>query len=154
MKLSLCLSRRSHGLSLNLNFHFSQERKAKLNETLKIIQGLFKRLRRVYEICDQNGSGGEFSSLEPDVATIQLVPLEEERRKDEEEKKPSEGTKALMEERLKLEEQVRLKNRQMKEIIDMLRSIVCEINTMLAMRKKHLPFSNRATGFKSKPPMF
>ena len=126
----------------------------KLNETLKLIQNLFKRLHKVYEICDQNGPGGEFSSLEPDVATMQLVPLEEERRKDEEEKKPSEILKFQMEEQHRLEEQVRLKNRQIKEIIDMLRSIVCEINTMLAMRKKHLPFSSRATGFKTKSQMF
>lgn len=135
--------------------NLQEERKVKLNENLKMIQSLFKRLRRVYEICDENCSGGEYATLEPDVATIQLVPMEEDGRKPiEEDKKPSESMKVLMEERDRLQEQVTLKNKQLKEIIDMLRNIVCEINTMLSMRKKHLPFTNRMTSFKPKPPMF
>ncbi|XP_022661272.1 mediator of RNA polymerase II transcription subunit 30-like isoform X2 [Varroa destructor] len=132
-----------------------EERKVKLNEILKIIQQLFKRLRRVYEICDMNCAGGEFSTLEPDVATIQLVPLEDERRKDEEEKKPLDSARQFIEERQMYQEQVYMKNRQIKEIIDMLRSVVCEVNTMLGMRKKHLPFSNRMSSYgKPKPNMF
>lgn len=53
----------------------------------------------MYEICDMNCAGGEFSTLEPDVATIQLVPLEDERRKDEEEKKPLDSARQFIEER-------------------------------------------------------
>ncbi|KAH7968848.1 hypothetical protein HPB52_011727 [Rhipicephalus sanguineus] len=39
--------------------------------------------------------------------------------------------------------QVVLKNRQLKEVIDALRNIIWEINTMLAMRKRHLQFTHR-----------
>jgi len=130
-----------------------EDRRVKLQETMKTIETLFRRLRRVHQICDDNGNGDEYTTLEPDVTTLQnLIPMceGEDGHKPMDEKRPSENMKMLLEERERLTEQVTHRSHQLKEIIDMLRNIICEINTMLAMRKKHLPFTHRVAQFKPK----
>lgn len=76
--------------------------------------------------------------LQPDVTLQSLVPMKDE-AKPCEDKKPSETTRCLLEERERLIEQVVMKNRQLKEVLDALRNIIWEINTMLAMRKRCVP---------------
>ncbi|KAG8222387.1 hypothetical protein J437_LFUL003007 [Ladona fulva] len=73
----------------------ANEKKAKIQEQLKTIRLLFKRLRLIYEKCNENCQGMEYTHIE----------------------------------------QVILKNRHLKEIIDHLRRIIWEINTMLTMRR-------------------
>ncbi|CAN8027313.1 hypothetical protein HPB47_008472 [Ixodes persulcatus] len=123
-----------------------EERRLKLQDTLRTVGMLFKRLHRVYNICSDCGpsAGSQYTPIEPDVTLQSLVPMKDE-AKTSEEKKPSEVTRSLQEERARLTEQVVIKNRQLKEVLDALRNIIWEINTMLAMRKRHLQFSHRVS---------
>ncbi|KAH9372676.1 hypothetical protein HPB48_009148 [Haemaphysalis longicornis] len=85
-----------------------EERRLKLQETLRHVGLLFRKLHRVHAICsDASAAGG--------IASTQYTPIE----------------------------QVVLKNRQLKDVLDALRNIIWEINTMLAMRKRHLQFTHR-----------
>ncbi|EEB12817.1 conserved hypothetical protein [Pediculus humanus corporis] len=70
------------------------------------------------------------------LKTIQsLIPLKEEWDMKSEERKNSEAYRQASEECKELMEQVALKNKHLKEIVDHLRRIIWEINTMLAMRR-------------------
>ncbi|KAH7953358.1 hypothetical protein HPB49_007348 [Dermacentor silvarum] len=114
-----------------------EERRIKLQETLRNVGLLFRKLHRVHGICSDLSAAvasSQYTPIEPDVTLQSLVPMVDD-PKPSEEKKPSEATRALLEERARLTEQVVLKNRQLKEVIDALRNIIWEINTMLAMRK-------------------
>lgn len=51
------------------------------------------------------------------------------------EKKRGESYRQALEEHTEVAQQLTLRNRQLKEIIDKMRNIVWEINTMLAMRQ-------------------
>lgn len=65
-----------------------------------------------------------------------LIPLKEEyEHKTIDEKKTSEAYKIVCEENKELTEQVVLKNKQLKEVISHLRTIIWEINAMLTMRR-------------------
>lgn len=124
-----------------------EERRLKLQETLRHVGLLFRKLHRVHAICsDASAAGGiastQYTPIEPDVTLQSLVPMKDD-PKPAEDKKPSEATRALLEERARLTEQVVLKNRQLKDVLDALRNIIWEINTMLAMRKRHLQFTHR-----------
>lgn len=109
----------------------SNEKKAKVQELLRTIRVLFKRLRLIYEKCNENCQiqGMEYTHIES------LIPFKDELDPKHEEKKNSEAYLQACEERKELMEQVVLKNKQLKEVIDHLRRIVWEINTMLTMRK-------------------
>ena len=50
------------------------------------------------------------------------------------EKKRGESYRAALEEHNELVQQITIKNRHLKDIIDQMRNIIWEINTMLAMR--------------------
>ncbi|KAF7269558.1 mediator complex subunit 30 [Rhynchophorus ferrugineus] len=109
----------------------SNEKKAKVQELLRTIRVLFKRLRLIYEKCNENCQiqGMEYAHIES------LIPFKDELDPKHEEKKNSEAYRLACEESKEVMEQVVLKNKQLKEIIDHLRRIVWEINTMLTMRK-------------------
>ncbi|GLG95399.1 Mediator of RNA polymerase II transcription subunit 30 [Gryllus bimaculatus] len=64
-----------------------------------------------------------------------LIPLKEEWDMKSDEKKTSESYRLACDESKEIMEQVILKNRHLKEIIDHLRRIIWEINTMLTMRR-------------------
>ena len=64
-----------------------------------------------------------------------MIPLKDEWDPKTEEKKTSESYRLALEESKEMTEQVVLKNRHLKEIIDHLRRIIWEINTMLSMRR-------------------
>ncbi|XP_055689616.1 mediator of RNA polymerase II transcription subunit 30 [Lutzomyia longipalpis] len=101
----------------------------KVQEQFRTIRLLFKRVRILYDKCnDSCQQGMEYTHVES------LIPL-----KDEPDHKPQvaqseEYQKALQDNR-ELLETVMLKNKQLREVIDRIRIIIWEINTMLSMRK-------------------
>lgn len=102
--------------------------KFKTRENLKYIDVHFKRLRKIYEKCNES-IGLEF------IQNVEnLIPM-----KDDDVMKIDDKTTTVKssqeKEHQELTELLQLKNRQIKEVIDNLRSIIWEINTMLAMRK-------------------
>ncbi|KAL6434274.1 hypothetical protein ACFW04_006006 [Cataglyphis niger] len=111
--------------------NMANEKKIKIFEQLRIIKMMFKRLRLIYEKCNENCQlqGMEYTHIES------LIPLKEEWDMKSDEKKTSEAYRLICEENKEVIEQVVLKNRHIKEIIDHLRRIISEINTMLNMRR-------------------
>ena len=109
----------------------SSEKKAKIQEQLRTIRLLFKRLRLIYEKCNENCQlqGMEYTHIES------LIPFKDEIEPKYDEKKNSEAYRSICEESKDIMEQVVLKNKQLKEVIDHLRRIIWEINTMLTMRR-------------------
>lgn len=136
----------------------ANEKKAKVYEQLRMLKMLFKRLRLIYEKSNENCQlqGMEYTHIES------LIPLKEEWDMKSDEKKTSEAYRLACEESKEIMEvriikadthvmhryyriqirneifsfqQVILKNRHLKEIIDHLRRIISEINTMLSMRR-------------------
>lgn len=107
----------------------SAEKKAKLQEQIRNVRILFKRLRLIYDKCNENCQGMEYTHIES------LIPLKEEWDMKSDEKKTSESYRLACDENKEIMEQVILKNRHLKEIIDHLRRIIWEINTMLTMRR-------------------
>ncbi|KAK7869981.1 hypothetical protein R5R35_013749 [Gryllus longicercus] len=107
----------------------SSEKKAKVQDQLRTIRVLFKRLRLIYDKCNENCQGMEYTHIES------LIPLKEEWDMKSDEKKTSESYRLACDESKEIMEQVILKNRHLKEIIDHLRRIIWEINTMLTMRR-------------------
>ncbi|XP_023248586.1 mediator of RNA polymerase II transcription subunit 30 isoform X2 [Copidosoma floridanum] len=109
----------------------SNDKKLKVQDQIKTISLLFKRLRVIYEKCNENSQlqGMEYTHIES------LIPIKEEWDMKSDEKKTSEAYRVACEEHKEVMEQVILKNRHLKEIIDHLRRIISEINTMMSMRR-------------------
>lgn len=111
--------------------NMSNERRIKMQDNLRNIKLLFKRLRIIYEKCNDSCQlqGMEYMHMEG------LIPLQEEWDMKSEERKTSETYRVASDEMKEVAEQLSNKNRHLKEIIDHLRRIIWEINTMLAMRR-------------------
>ena len=108
----------------------NQEKQNRLQDVLKGIGMLFKRLRVCWEKCQENTGGMDFMPIES------LIPLKEEGEGGvEREKKRGEAYKVALEEHNELMNQITLKNRHLKDVIDQMRNIIWEINTMLAIRR-------------------
>ncbi|XP_041974916.1 mediator of RNA polymerase II transcription subunit 30 [Aricia agestis] len=108
----------------------SNDKKAKMQEQLRTIRLLFKRLRLIYEKCNETCQGMEYTHMES------LIPIKDEaENKALDERRNTESYKLVLEENRQLTEQVVLKNKQLKEVITNLRTIIWEINVMLTMRK-------------------
>ena len=109
----------------------NQEKQNRLQDVLKGIGMLFKRLRVCWEKCQENTGGMDFTPIES------LLPLKEdgEAGRVDVEKKRGEAHRAAAEEHQELVQQITLKNRHLKDVIDQMRNIIWEINTMLAIRK-------------------
>ncbi|KAH9631514.1 hypothetical protein HF086_004675 [Spodoptera exigua] len=108
----------------------SNEKKAKMQEQLRTIRLLFKRLRLIYEKCNETCQGMEYTHMES------LIPLKDEaENKALDERRNTESYRLALEENRELTEQVVLKNKQLKEVITNLRTIIWEINVMLTMRR-------------------
>ena len=107
------------------------EKQKRLNDVLNGIGLLFKRLRVCWDKCQENTGGMDFYPIES------LIPLKDEMQdtgRNELEKKRGDTYKAALEEHNELVQQITIKNRHLKDIIDQMRNIIWEINTMLAMR--------------------
>ncbi|CAH0724652.1 unnamed protein product, partial [Brenthis ino] len=108
----------------------SNDKKAKMQEQLRTIRLLFKRLRLIYEKCNETCQGMEYTHMES------LIPLKDEAdNKALDERRNTESYRLALEENRELTEQVVLKNKQLKEVITNLRTIIWEINVMLTMRR-------------------
>ncbi|CAG9581143.1 unnamed protein product [Danaus chrysippus] len=108
----------------------SNDKKAKMQEQLRTIRLLFKRLRLIYEKCNETCQGMEYTHMES------LIPLKDEaENKALDERRNTETYRQVLEENKELTEQVVLKNKQLREVITNLRTIIWEINVMLTMRK-------------------
>ncbi|KAL5285972.1 MED30 family protein [Megaselia abdita] len=96
---------------------------------LRTIRLLFKRLRILYEKCnDGYPQGMEFTQVES------LIPYMDEPEVRQEPPQTEEYRKELQE-NLELKETILLRNRQIREIIDRTRVIIWEVNAMVGMRK-------------------
>jgi len=108
------------------------EKQNRLQEVLKGIGMLFKRLRVCWDKCQENTAGMEFIAIES------LVPVKDDMGdsgRTELEKKRGDAYRTASEEHNELIQQITMKNRHLKDIIDQMRNIIWEINTMLAMRR-------------------
>merc|ERR1711976_356635 len=108
------------------NFYEKQQR---LQEVLGGISTHFKRLRVCWEKANEHTAGMEYTQLES------LIPLKDDQTmRNEIEKKRGESYKMALDEHNELIQQLIVKNKHIKEIIDQMRNIIWEINTMLAMQ--------------------
>lgn len=113
----------------NVTFQGHQygEQKAKLDEQLRQVNMNFRKLRVFYakinETCEQ-------LELPLDQELIPYVGQETPRSQPY-----SDAYYYVQEQHRDMMEQVRMKNQQLKEVIDNMRSIIWEINTMITMRK-------------------
>ncbi|KAK3927214.1 Mediator of RNA polymerase II transcription subunit 30 [Frankliniella fusca] len=107
------------------------DRKNKIQELLINIKQNFKRLGMIYQRCNENAQlqGMEYMHIES------LIPLRDEWDQKADERKMSESYRMACEERREIMEQVLLKNKHLKEVIDSMRRIIWEINSMLCMRR-------------------
>lgn len=106
--------------------HRDNNSEKKVQEYFRTIRLLFKRVRIIYEKC--NDAGMDYMNAES------LIPYKDEPDPRIEPSQCDEYRKVLQENQ-ELIETVKLKNRQLREIIDRTRIIIWEINTMLAMRR-------------------
>ena len=108
----------------------NMEKQQRLQDVLKGISHLFKRLHLCWTKANETTVGYEGTDLEA------LIPFkgEENALRAELEKNRSDSYRANLDEYNEVAQQLTLKNRQLKEIIDQMRNIIWEINTMLAMR--------------------
>lgn len=115
----------------NVTFHGQQflERKGKLEEQLKLINGNFRKLRVIYgRVVEVT----EHMEMPPEQELVPFVGQETE----ESEKEQSDSYLIVAEQHREMVEQVQQKNQQLKEVIDSIRVIIWEINTMVTMRGK------------------
>ncbi|XP_048849598.1 mediator of RNA polymerase II transcription subunit 30 [Brienomyrus brachyistius] len=116
-----------NGVTYHPNTH--QDRLAKLQEHLRQLSVLFRKLRLVYDKCNENCAG-----LDP-MPVEQLIPYVEEDSKHEEHS--SQQSRYASDERrevLEVNKKLKQKNQQLKQIMDQLRNLIWEINSMLAVR--------------------
>lgn len=106
-----------------------KDKKEKIQENLKNITLLFRRLRLIYDKCNENCAGMEYTHIES------LIPLKDEVDSRPEERKHTEVMKYVSEEHREIAELVIQRSRHLKEIIDHLRNIIWEMTTMLATRR-------------------
>lgn len=114
-----------------LSLQVAEERKAKLQEHLNSLSLLFRKLRKIYEKVNEMTGDMEFVQIES------LIPLKDSSESSHQRSRSenTEVVRRLNEERNKWAKTLEVRNRQLKDIIDILRDIVWDINTMLAMRK-------------------
>jgi len=117
------------------NIQFIDERKKKISENMTYIATNFKRLRKCFEKVNElsNKEGVEYVQQEELIpikteSSLESIKVSQERKQSPEYLKQLEEVKALT-------EQLRNKNRQLKEVMDHTRNLIWEINTMLAIRK-------------------
>uniref|UniRef100_A0A1A7XYY9 Mediator of RNA polymerase II transcription subunit 30 n=2 Tax=Iconisemion striatum TaxID=60296 RepID=A0A1A7XYY9_9TELE len=116
-----------NGVTYHPNTH--QDRLAKLQDQLRMLSVLFRKLRLVYDKCSENCAG-----LDP-IPPEQLIPFVEDGSKHEDR---SAGQSHLSSEErreiLEVNKMLKQKNQQLKQIMDQLRNLIWEINSMLAVR--------------------
>lgn len=113
-----------------LNFTAPTSADKKVTEQFRTIRLLFRRLRLLVERCNELGHlGSEPLNIEA------LIPLKDEPDAYRSDLSQNEEYKKLLQENRELNEAVANKNKQLRDIIDRVRIIIWEINSMLSMRK-------------------
>ncbi|XP_044151157.1 mediator of RNA polymerase II transcription subunit 30 [Bufo gargarizans] len=118
-----------NGVSYHMGTY--QDRLGKLQEHLRQLSVLFRKLRLVYDKCNENCAGLEPMSVE------QLIPYIEDDYWKNEDRGPASQLRYASEERreiLEVNKKLKQKNQQLKQIMDQLRNLIWDINAMLAMR--------------------
>jgi len=107
-----------------------QDKQTRVQELLRMISKLFVRLRVCWEKCEESTASIEHQPLP------NLIPIKDDSdpSRGEIEKKRGENYRSALDEHNELIQQIILKNRHLKDIIDHLRNTIWEVNTMLAMR--------------------
>ncbi|XP_028317804.1 mediator of RNA polymerase II transcription subunit 30 isoform X1 [Gouania willdenowi] len=117
-----------NGVTYHPNTH--QDRLGKLQEHLRMLSVLFRKLRLVYDKCSENCAG-----LDP-IAPELLIPFVEDDGSKHEERSSGQSRPVSDERReiLEVNKKLKQKNQQLKQIMDQLRNLIWEINSMLAVR--------------------
>ncbi|KAK1880229.1 LOW QUALITY PROTEIN: mediator of RNA polymerase II transcription subunit 30 [Trematomus bernacchii] len=117
-----------NGVTYQPNTH--QDRLGKLQEHLRMLSVLFRKLRLVYDKCNENCAGME--SIPPE----QLIPFVEDDNSKHEDRSAGQSRPPTEERReiLEVNKKLKQKNQQLKQIMDQLRNLIWEINSMLAVR--------------------
>ncbi|KAK3589220.1 hypothetical protein CHS0354_020081 [Potamilus streckersoni] len=113
-----------------LNNQIYQERRAKLDESLRTLNMMFRKLRVVYDKLVTNPDL-------PEPPEEHLIPFVDEPAL--EKNTNTDVYRYATEEHKQIVEQIRIRNRHIKEVIDKIRTIIWEINTMIIMRKTPEP---------------
>nr|XP_061808947.1 mediator of RNA polymerase II transcription subunit 30-like [Nerophis lumbriciformis] len=117
-----------NGVTYHPNTH--QDRLGKLQEHLRMLSVLFRKLRLVYDKCSENCAG-----LDP-ILPEQLIPFMEDDGTKHDDHSASQN-RPTAEDRREIQEvnkRLKQKNQQLKQIMDQLRNLIWEINSMLAVR--------------------
>lgn len=104
----------------------SAEKRQKMQDQFRTIRLLFKRLRLLFEKCENSE---EYIDIES------LIPFFDSEEKTDLSTGKSEEYQRVLQENRELNEILRDKNVQLKEIIDRIRIIICEVNTMMSARR-------------------
>lgn len=104
----------------------SSDKRQKMQDQFRTIRLLFKRLRLLYDKCD---NAEDYTNVET------LIPFYDDDNKPDTVPVHSEEYQRTLVENRELNEILAQKNLQLKEIIDSMRSIIWEINSMMAARK-------------------
>ncbi|XP_035537523.1 mediator of RNA polymerase II transcription subunit 30 [Morone saxatilis] len=117
-----------NGVTYHPNTH--QDRLGKLQEHLRMLSVLFRKLRLVYDKCNENCAG-----MDP-IPPEQLIPFVEDDSSKHEDRSAAQSRPATEERReiLEVNKKLKQKNQQLKQIMDQLRNLIWEINSMLAVR--------------------
>lgn len=110
--------------------NYSNEKKVKVQELLHIIRLRFKMLHLIYDECNENGQleGMDYVEVES------LIPFKDEVAPKHDEKNIEAHVLAYKEKK-DLMEKVLMKNCELKEVINHLRTTIREINLMLTMER-------------------
>ncbi|KAM9777110.1 mediator of RNA polymerase II transcription subunit 30 isoform X2 [Syngnathus typhle] len=116
-----------NGVTYHPNTH--QDRLGKLQEHLRTLSVLFRKLRLVYDKCSENCAG-----LDP-ILPEQLIPFMDDDGTKHDDHSAGQNRPAA-EDRREIQEvnKLKQKNQQLKQIMDQLRNLIWEINSMLAVR--------------------
>ncbi|XP_061838601.1 mediator of RNA polymerase II transcription subunit 30 isoform X1 [Nerophis lumbriciformis] len=119
-----------NGVTYHPNTH--QDRLGKLQEHLRMLSVLFRKLRLVYDKCSENCAG-----LDPILPEVQqLIPFLEDDGTKHDDHSAGQNRPAAEDRReiLEVNKKLKQKNQQLKQIMDQLRNLIWEINSMLAVR--------------------
>ncbi|XP_059551100.1 mediator of RNA polymerase II transcription subunit 30-like [Myotis daubentonii] len=105
-----------------------QDRLAELQDHLRQLSILFRKLRLVYDKCNENCGG-----MDP-IPVEQLIPyVEEDGSKNDDRAGPPRFASEERQEIAEVNKKLKQKNQQLKQIMDQLRNLIWDINAMLAM---------------------
>ncbi|XDV35096.1 hypothetical protein PO909_005126 [Leuciscus waleckii] len=115
-----------------------QDRFGKLQEHLRQLTLLFRKLCLLYERCVemtpdlQESPAEKTDMINNEYAFLQLVPFVSE---ETEAVRMETCSPAVIQERREVHQKVRQKNQEMKVLMDQMRNLLWDVNAMLTMRK-------------------